>query len=114
MNKDTTRYFPVMMRHGTDHFAGELGMSGGSLASRGRPNLTTGRLCWGGMEPLTDIAIDPAGNVWVADNWQRPVSCFAPFASEAKSTLCERNGLMVFYGVAKPVQAPQIWPSTWV
>ena len=41
------------------------------------------------MQPLTDIAIDPAGNVWVADNWQRPESCFAPFASEVKSTLCE-------------------------
>jgi hypothetical protein len=40
----------------------------------------------GGMEPLTDIAVDPAGNVWVADNWQRPDSCFSPSADEAKST----------------------------
>ena len=45
----------------------------------------------GGMQLLTDIAIDPVGNVWVADNWQRPESCFAPFANEASSTLCGGN-----------------------
>ena len=65
----------------------------------------------GGMQLLTDIAIDPAGNVWVADNWQRPESCFAPFAKEASSTLCGGNGLTVFYGMAKPVRAPQIGPA---
>jgi hypothetical protein len=65
----------------------------------------------GGMQLLTDIAIDPAGNVWVADNWQRPESCFAPFAKEANSTLCGGNGLTVFYGMAKPVRAPQIGPA---
>ena len=65
----------------------------------------------GGMQPLTDIAIDPAGNVWVADNWQRPQSCFAPDASEAHSTLCGGNGLTIFYGMAKPVRAPQIGPA---
>jgi len=65
----------------------------------------------GGMQPLTDIGIDPAGNVWVADNWQRPQSCFAPYANEAASTLCGGNGLTVFYGMAKPVRAPQIGPA---
>jgi hypothetical protein len=65
----------------------------------------------GGMQPLTDIGIDPAGNVWVADNWQRPQSCFAPYAKEAASTLCGGNGLTVFYGMAKPVRAPQIGPA---
>lgn len=65
----------------------------------------------GGMQPLTDIAIDPAGNVWVADNWQRPESCFAPYASEAHSTQCGGNGLTVFYGMAKPVRAPKIGPA---
>jgi hypothetical protein len=65
----------------------------------------------GGMQLLTDIAIDPAGNVWVADNWQRPESCFAPYAREASSTLCGGNGLTVFYGMAKPVRAPQIGPA---
>jgi hypothetical protein len=65
----------------------------------------------GGMQPLTDIAIDPAGNVWVADNWQRPQSCFASYASKATSTVCGGNGLTVFYGMAKPVRAPQIGPA---
>jgi hypothetical protein len=36
---------------------------------------------------------------------------FAPFANEAKSTLCGGNGLTVFYGMAKPVAAPQIGPA---
>ena len=76
-----------------------------------RSNLAARRLCGGGMQPLTDIGIDPAGNVWVADNWQRPQSCFAPYASEATSTRCGGNGLTVFYGMAKPVRAPQIGPA---
>jgi DNA-binding beta-propeller fold protein YncE len=77
----------------------------------GDPISPPGRYVGGGMQPLTDIAIDPAGNVWVADNWQRPQSCFAPYASEARSTLCGGNGLTVFYGMAKPVRAPQIGPA---
>lgn len=74
----------------------------------GDPISPPGGYVGGGMQLLTDIAIDPAGNVWVADNWQRPDSCFAPFAKEASSTLCGGNGLTVFYGMAKPVRAPQI------
>ncbi len=44
---------------------------------------------------LTDIAFDPAGNVWVANNWQNPSSCFDK-GGEAKLTLCGGNGLTVF------------------
>jgi hypothetical protein len=77
----------------------------------GDPISPPGGYVGGGMQLLTDIAIDPAGNVWVADNWQRPESCFAPFAKEASSTLCGGNGLTVFYGMAKPVRAPQIGPA---
>jgi hypothetical protein len=77
----------------------------------GDPISPPGGYVGGGMQPLTDIGIDPAGNVWVADNWQRPESCFAPYASEARSTLCGGNGLTVFYGMAKPVRAPQIGPA---
>jgi streptogramin lyase len=77
----------------------------------GDPISPPGGFVGGGMQFLTDIAIDPAGNVWVADNWQRPQSCFAPYANEAYSTLCGGNGLTVFYGMAKPVRAPQIGPA---
>jgi hypothetical protein len=59
---------------------------------RGDPISPPGGYVGGGMQPLTDIAIDPAGKVWVADNWQRPESCFAPYASEANSTRCGAMG----------------------
>jgi hypothetical protein len=65
----------------------------------------------GGMSYLTDIGIDPAGNVWVADNWETPDACWDPSFNEAKSTQCGGNGLTVFYGMAKPVRAPQIGPA---
>jgi streptogramin lyase len=65
----------------------------------------------GGMTYLTDIGIDPAGNVWVADNWETPDACWNPGFNEAKSTQCGGNGLTVFYGMAKPVRAPQIGPA---
>jgi hypothetical protein len=64
----------------------------------------------GGMQWLTDVGVDPAGNVWVADNWQDDQSCFG-LQPEAASTRCGGNGLTVFYGMAKPVRAPQIGPA---
>jgi streptogramin lyase len=64
----------------------------------------------GGMQWLTDVGVDPAGNVWVADNWQDPDSCFG-LQPEAASTRCGGNGLTIFYGMAKPVRAPQIGPA---
>ena len=63
----------------------------------------------GGMQWLTDVAIDPAGDVWVADNWQNSESCFGN-PPEAESTRCGGNGLTVFYGMARPVRTPQIGP----
>ncbi len=78
----------------------------------GDPISPPGGYVGGDMQLLTDIAIDPAGNVWVANNWQRPESCFDPDAREAHSTLCGGNGLTVFYGMAKPVRAPLIGPAT--
>jgi streptogramin lyase len=65
----------------------------------------------GGMSYLTDIGIDPAGNVWVADNWETPDACWNPNFNEARSTQCGGNGLTVFYGMARPVRAPQIGPA---
>jgi hypothetical protein len=64
----------------------------------------------GDIQLLTDIASDPAGNVWVANNWQRRESCFDPDGSEAHSTLCggSGNGLTVFYGMARRVRTPLI------
>jgi hypothetical protein len=64
----------------------------------------------GGLQLQTDLAIDPAGNVWVMNNWQDIDSCYAN-PSEALSTRCGGQGVVIFYGVAKPVRAPQIGPA---
>jgi hypothetical protein len=58
----------------------------------------------------TDIAVDPAGNVWAINNWQDIDSCF-PRADEALSTRCGGQGVVIFYGMAKPVKSPQIGPA---
>jgi len=77
----------------------------------GDPISPPGGYVGGGMSYLTDVGIDPAGNVWVADNWETPDACWNPNFSEARSTQCGGNGLTVFYGMAKPVRAPQIGPA---
>ncbi len=64
----------------------------------------------GGLQMLTDIAVDPAGNVWAINNWQDIASCVGT-PSESVSTLCGGQGVTVFYGMAKPVRAPQIGPA---
>jgi DNA-binding beta-propeller fold protein YncE len=75
----------------------------------GDPISPLGGYVGGDMQWLTDVSIDPAGNVWVADNWQDSDSCFG-HPPEAVSTRCGGNGVTVFYGMAKPVRAPQIGP----
>ena len=64
----------------------------------------------GGLQMQTDLAIDPAGNVWVMNNWQLIDSCFG-VPPEELSTLCGGQGVTVFYGMAKPVRTPQIGPA---
>jgi hypothetical protein len=44
------------------------------------------------------------------NNWQDIDSCY-PNPSEALSTRCGGQGVVIFYGVAKPVRAPQIGPA---
>ena len=64
----------------------------------------------GGLQMQTDLAISPAGDVWVMNNWQDINSCF-PGAAEALSTRCGGQGVVIFFGMAKPVRAPQIGPA---
>jgi hypothetical protein len=64
----------------------------------------------GGLQMQTDLAVDPAGNVWVMNNWQDIDSCFG-VPDEVLSTRCGGQGVTIFYGMAKPVRAPQIGPS---
>jgi hypothetical protein len=64
----------------------------------------------GGLQMQTDIAVDPAGNVWAMNNWQDIGSCIGT-PQEALSTRCGGQGVVIFYGMAKPVRAPQIGPA---
>jgi len=60
---------------------------------------------------VTDLAVDPAGNVWVANNWDLPEEAgFEKVPPEALSTRFGGNGAVVFYGLAKPVRTPLIGP----
>ncbi len=64
----------------------------------------------GGLQLQTDIAVSPAGDVWAMNNWQDIDSCYAGPA-EALSTRCGGQGVVIFFGMAKPVRAPQIGPA---
>jgi hypothetical protein len=64
----------------------------------------------GGLQLQTDIAVGPAGDVWAMNNWQDIDSCYAGPA-EALSTRCGGQGVVIFFGMAKPVRAPQIGPA---
>jgi streptogramin lyase len=55
-----------------------------------------------GVQITTDVAIDPAGNVWVANNWDRPDEGFKKVPEPALSTRFGGNGTVVFLGLAKP------------
>jgi len=64
----------------------------------------------GGLQMEVDIDIDPAGNVWVTNNWQDIDSCIGT-PKEGLSTRCGGQGVVVFYGMAKPVRTPLIGPA---
>jgi hypothetical protein len=63
-----------------------------------------------GLQMQTDLAIDPAGDVWVMNNWQEIASCVGTPADDV-STLCGGQGVVVFFGMAKPVKSPLIGPA---
>jgi len=64
----------------------------------------------GGLQTITDVAVDPAGNVWVANNWDRPDEGFKKVPDPALATRFGGNGTVVFFGLAKPVRTPLIGP----
>jgi streptogramin lyase len=64
----------------------------------------------GGMQYQVDAGIGPAGDVWITNNWQDWKAVF-PGYPEALSTLGAGQGLVVFYGMAKPIQTPLIGPA---
>lgn len=62
----------------------------------------------GSIQLLTDVNIDPAGNVWAANNWNDPRAAAEPDPLSRISTWGGGSGLTVIYGVASPVQPPRM------
>jgi hypothetical protein len=76
----------------------------------GDPISPPGGYVGGGLQMHVDIGVDPAGNVWVNNNWQ-DWQAGIERVEEARSTLTGGEGVVVFYGMAKPVRAPMIGPA---
>jgi hypothetical protein len=57
---------------------------------------------------LTDVSIDPAGNVWAANNWNAPDGAAGDPPAFPTSTWGGGSGLTVIYGVASPVKPPRM------
>ena len=64
----------------------------------------------GGLQMQSDIAVWHSGGIWAMNNWQDIGGCL-PGAPEALSTRCGGQGVVIFFGMAKPVRAPQIGPA---
>lgn len=62
----------------------------------------------GSIQMLTDVSIDPAGNVWAANNWNDLNGAAAPDPLRPTSTWGGGSGITVIYGVASPVQTPRM------
>jgi hypothetical protein len=60
----------------------------------------------GSIQMVTDVSIDPAGNVWVANNWNNLEAAAGPNPSRPTSTWGGGSGFTVIYGVAAPVKPP--------
>ena len=62
-----------------------------------------------GMQFLTGVVIDPAGNAWVANNIDlMDEVCIKQVPDESLSTRCGGNAFVEFFGVAKPVKTPVV------
>jgi len=62
----------------------------------------------GSIQMITDANIDPAGDVWIANNWNSVDGASAENPVFATSTWGGGSGLTVIYGVAGPVKPPRV------
>jgi hypothetical protein len=62
----------------------------------------------GSIQMVTDASIDPAGNVWVANNWNSIEGAAGENPSRPVSTWGGGSGFTVIYGVAGPVKPPRM------
>jgi streptogramin lyase len=63
----------------------------------------------GGLQLQVDIGIGPTGDVWVTNNWQHYQDAMGK-VDEAVQTQGAGQGIVVFYGMAKPVKTPLVGP----
>ena len=52
------------------------------------------------------MSIDPAGNAWVANNWNNPDAVGDADPARPTSTWGGGDGIVVIYGVAAPAKTP--------
>jgi hypothetical protein len=62
----------------------------------------------GSIQMITDVSIDPAGNVWAANNWNSLEAAASPNPKRPTSTWGGGSGFTVIYGVAAPVKPPRM------
>ena len=60
----------------------------------------------GTIQMLTDVVVDPAGDVWAANNWNSPEAVLGDPPPYPTSTWGGGSGFTVIYGVAAPVKPP--------
>ena len=60
------------------------------------------------IQRITEVAVDPAGNVWAANNWNQADAVLAYDPARLTSTQGGGSGITVIYGVAAPVKTPLI------
>lgn len=65
----------------------------------------------GGLKTVTGLALDAAGNAWVANSWDQTRAGFEQVPDEALSTRFAASTTVVFFGLAKPVRTPLIGPA---
>jgi hypothetical protein len=58
----------------------------------------------GSIQMVTDASIDPAGNVWAANNWNSLEAAAGADPSRPTSTWGGGSGITVINGVAAPVK----------
>jgi len=64
----------------------------------------------GSIQMVTDVVIDPAGNAWVANNWEVIEGVVSSDPPRPISTKGGGSGIAVIYGVAAPVKTPVMGP----
>ncbi len=62
----------------------------------------------GSIQMITDVSIDPAGNVWAANNWNSLEAASSEDPVRRTSTWGGGSGFTVIYGVAAPVKSPRM------